>query len=72
MKDPKIHITVEYSQQDHNSLVIVTYAGEAFDIRDTDNELSLSVLKNAAGDIAYFYTEGEKEPNRVEIRIKDV
>ena len=61
---------MEYSEQDKHSLVTVAYGGEPFDIRETDNELSLSVLENMAGDIRYCYENDGEEPNRVEIRIK--
>ena len=68
--EPDIRIMVEYSEQDKHSLVTVTYGGEPFDVRETDNELSLSVLENMAGDIRYCYENDGEEPNRVEIWIK--
>ena len=67
--EPRIHVTVEYSEQDKHSIVTVSYGGEPFDIRETDNDLSLSVLKNMAGRIRYDPVYGDEEPNRVEIQI---
>ena len=70
MEEPRIHITVEYSDEDSQSRLTVTYGGEAFDFRNTDNELSLSVLKKMTEEITYDHTEGADEPNRVEICIR--
>ena len=67
--EPRIHVTVEYSEQDQHSIVTVAYGGEPFDIKETDNDLSLSILKNMAGGIRYDYIYGGEEPNRVEIQI---
>lgn len=69
LSKPGIHITVEYSEQDQQSLVTVTYGGEAWDIMDTDNILSLNVLKNMAGHISYSY-KADEEANIVEIHIR--
>lgn len=68
-KNLPIHVTVECSEQDRHSIVTVAYGGEPFDVRQTDNELSLSVLGNVAGEIVYRYEEGEELPNLVEIRL---
>ena len=70
LNSPQIHVVVEYSENSGSSVITVTYNGDRFDIRETDNKLSLSVLTNMAGDIDYKYTESENKPNRVEIRIK--
>ena len=69
LTDPKMHITVEYSESDGSSNISITYNGDRFDVRDTDNELSLSVLENMAGDIDYKFIEGESEPNHLEVKI---
>lgn len=65
-----IRMRLEHSMQDNTSLINVEYAGEPFDIRDSENELSLTMLQNTAEDIIFRYEEGEALPNRAEIRIK--
>ncbi|MBR4175726.1 MAG: amino acid ABC transporter ATP-binding protein [Lachnospiraceae bacterium] len=66
---PFIRIKAEYSPAEGECMIYVSYKGERFDIKDTDNTISLAVLKNAAGDISYSYRQGDEEPNLVAIRI---
>ena len=68
---PFIRIKAEYSLREKTCIVYVTYKGESFDIRNTKNELSLAVLKNAAEEITWSYQENEDEPNRVVLRIRE-
>ena len=68
--DPDIHVTVEYSMQDGSTEITLRYSGEKFDIRDTDNELSLSMIENSAEKIEYSYREGEERANEVKIWVK--
>lgn len=68
---PIIRLRTEYSLKNQDCHILAAYGGEAFDIRDTDNTLSLSVLENAAQEITYRYNEGEEEPNRVDIHIRN-
>ncbi len=62
-----IRIRAKYEKQKKTCSLIVTYKGEAFDIGDTDNDLSLSLLRSISNEIAYTFDEKEEEPNRVEI-----
>ena len=48
----------------------LTYAGERFQPKDTDNDLSYSVLTSTAESINYSYSAEEELPNRVELRMK--
>ena len=66
---PFIRIKAEYSPAEGECMIYVSDKGERFDIKDTDNTISLAVLKNAAGDISYSYRQGDEEPNLVAIRI---
>jgi polar amino acid transport system ATP-binding protein len=68
--DPDIHVAVEYSMQDDSTEITFTYGGEKFDIRDTDNELSLSMVENSAEKIEYSCREGEAPANEVKILVK--
>ncbi len=67
---PQISVRIEYSLKEHECQILVTYAGEKFDINDTENELSLTMLKNTSKDIEYSYNSDEEEPNCVEIWIR--
>lgn len=52
-------------------MIRVNYAGDPYDIRTSDNSLSLSLLNNTAESISYRYDEGEEMGNCTEIQIKD-
>lgn len=67
---PDIHVTVEHSMQDGGTEITICYSGERFDLRDTDNKLSLSMIENTAEKIEYSFREGEPRPNEVKIRVK--
>ena len=64
-----IEIKLEYSMQDGEALLTVKYAGVRFDIVDTENMLSLKLLKSSATDISYEYKANAKKPNCVTVRI---
>ena len=65
--EPFIRVKAEYSEQNRDCDIVVSYKGEAFDLEDTDNELSLSLLKNMAEDVKYSYNGEDEEPNLVRI-----
>ena len=69
--EPFIRILAEYSAENGECGIIVTYKGEAFDIKDSDNTLSLALLKNTAKKIEYSYDKGSEEPNHIHILIKN-
>ena len=66
---PFIRVKAEYSPDKQECLIFVDYKGERFDIKDTDNELSLSIFKNVVNDISYTFCENDEIPNHMEIRI---
>ena len=70
LSDPKINITVEYSEADKISIVAVSYGGGRFDIRDSDNDIALSVLTKVAGDLDYHYSE-EEGKNTATVKIRE-
>ncbi len=63
-RDPDINISVEYSVDDALCRIAVIYKGEAFDFRESDNRLSLSLLSSIANNIEYSCNK-EIEENRV-------
>ncbi len=66
---PQIEVKVEYSMQDQSSIVNINYTGEAFDIRDSDNNLSLVMVQKTSGEIDYSYDES-KGKNLIDIRVR--
>lgn len=66
-----VRIVIEYSENDEKCLVTAYYGGGRFDIMDTDNDLSLTIIDSCASDIKYSYKEDEEIPNIVKIRIKN-
>ena len=68
-ENPDIGINLEYSLQDGEALLTVKYAGARFDIADTDNMLSIKLLKSSATDISYEYKADEEKSNCVTVRI---
>ena len=66
---PFIRIKTEYSLKEETCQILVTYTGDKFDIGDTDNTLSLSMIQKTVNSISYSYNEAEEEPNCVEVWI---
>ncbi len=62
---PFIRIKVEYSLKEENCCIIISYKGPAFDVRNTNNSLSLTMIKNAAQNLEYSFNEKEEEANCV-------
>lgn len=67
---PDIHVEVEYAAHDEKCRIAVTYRGKAFDINNTENELSLAMLKSTAENMAYSYCDDPEKTNRLEIDIR--
>ena len=68
--EPFIRVKVEYSSGNGECEVLISYKGEAFDIQDADNGISLALLKNTAKELEYGFDGGNDEPNCVRILIK--
>ena len=70
LPQPRIHVQVEHAERDGSNAIVVSYAGERFDPRDTENELSLAVLRSTAESVTYACQAEDELPNRVELRVK--
>ena len=70
LPQPHIRVSIEYAVQEGSTTVTVSWAGERFDPRSSDNTLSLQVMKSAAETINYSFEPDAQEPNRAVIRIK--
>ena len=58
-------VTIEYSEENDEAVVVIRYGGEALDPTKTDNELSLLLAKKATAEIVYHYDAAEKMGNTV-------
>ena len=70
LPNPSIRVAVEHDPRSGSTAITVSYAGERFDPKDTDNELSYALLQSTAEELAYAYDPGQDWPNRVEIKVK--
>jgi polar amino acid transport system ATP-binding protein len=62
-------VTIEYSEEKDDADVVVRYNGEAFDPRQTTNELSLLLAKKATETIGYCFDPEQSLCNRVDAQI---
>lgn len=62
-------VTIEYSEEKDNADVLVRYSGESFDPMQTDNKLSMLLVRKAAEIIAYSFDSGWELSNRVDAKI---
>ncbi|MCR5106804.1 MAG: amino acid ABC transporter ATP-binding protein [Lachnospiraceae bacterium] len=69
-EQPYIRINTEYSPREGECLIDVRYRGDRFDIHDTENVLSLSMVNSTVKDMEYRYNEEEDEPNHVRVWIR--
>ena len=67
---PDITIKVEYSIRDESCEITFDYAGEKYDIRESDNDISLAMLNNITDEIAYQYDEAGERRNHVTMRMR--
>ncbi len=67
LEDPKIQIVIEYSESDEQIRMKVYYNGEAWDATTEGEEMSLSILKNAARKMTWQWTD---EGNQVKLLIR--
>ena len=62
-------VTIEYSEEHDDADVVVRFSGDAFDPRQTDNDLSLLLAKKAAESITYSFDPEQSLCNRVDAQI---
>ncbi len=68
LENPDIHISVEYSEADESTEMIIGYRGPAFDVTRRGDELALKVLSSTASETAYTFDRDAEYPNRVQLR----
>ena len=62
-------VTIEYSEEHDDADVVVRFSGDAFDPRQTDNDLSLLLAKKATESITYSFDPEQSLCNRVDAQI---
>lgn len=71
LKDPKIRITLEYSEKEKQAEIRTVYNGESFDPADTENMLSYKLLQGTAKELVYSAEKGEGYTNTFICRITE-
>ena len=70
LPDPLINLTAEYSPLEERIMVWLEYNGSPFDIRESDNKLSLKIVQVIADILEYEQREAEPLGNRVLLRVR--
>ena len=70
LKKPRIKWTAEYAAAEEQVTVWLAYNGLPFDIRESDNKLSLRIIQGIADILKHEQIEGEELANRLLLRVK--
>ena len=70
LTQPDILMTVEYSEETGKVTSVIRYGGEKRDIIESDDDISVSMLKIAAEKIQYEWREGDARGNRISLVIR--
>ena len=65
-----IHCEIEYDPINDNLFIVFNYGKDKFDIRDSENKLSLSIIEGFSKSIRYKENPKDKYYNTVSIRVK--
>ena len=66
----KLSVAFEYSQDDEVLTMLIKYDGKCFDVRESDNTLSLKLAENASQSIEYSEINEDGFTNLVSVKIK--
>lgn len=66
----KLNVALEYSQEEETLTMLLKYDGKKFDIRESDNILSLKLAQNASHSIDYAEIDEDGFTNMVNVKIK--
>ena len=69
MAVPDLLFTVEYSETSEKAVIMVDYSGDTYDLENTDNTLSLKLLKNTSTQIHTEILENTKLKNRILVQL---
>lgn len=70
ISDPRIYFSVEYDANRDEAHSTVCYNGEAFDPKNSDNTLSLAILRNNVATMRHEKIEEDGYTNRIVMRIR--
>lgn len=70
LKSPKIRWRAEYSEKSEQVMIHLEYNGAPFDIRQSDNALSLKFVQGLASLVEYEAREGEELVNRMLLTVR--
>ena len=65
-----IHCEIEYDPKNDNLFAVFNYGKDRYDIRDSENRLSLSIIEGCSKSIRYKENANDKYYNTVSIRVK--
>ena len=69
MEKPRVHLTIEYSQENESAAFALEYGGEKMDIFEDGDEISVSILKKIVRDEKYSWDECSEMGNNLEFHI---
>ena len=70
LRHPNLLFTAEYHDGDSKMSVTAEYNGDVFDPRDSDNEISLSIWKNAVTNIVHAEADSDTYTNTLTFDLK--
>lgn len=71
LAEPRIRWTAEYAPAGERIMVRLEYNGPLFDIRESDNALSLKLIQSIADIMEFVQGEDEALPNRVLLNVRN-
>ncbi len=69
MEKPRVHLTIEYSQENESAAFALEYGGNKMDIFEDGDEISVSILNKIVHDQKYSWDENREMGNSLEFHI---
>ncbi len=69
MEKPRVHLTIEYSQEYESAAFALEYGGKKMDIFEDGDEISVSILNKIVHDQKYSWDESREMGNNLEFHI---
>ncbi len=69
MEKPRVHLTIEYSQENESAAFALEYGGNKMDIFEDGDEISVSILNKIVHDQKYSWDENREMGNNLEFHI---
>lgn len=65
LNQPDIHVSIEYSEEKEQVIFVIRYGGKRLDITNTDDNLSMMIIKRMADQITYEWNPEKVRGNRI-------